>query len=129
MIEALLLVLALGHYGYGMAASLLGVSEPRVFYIFQGLTGAGFFVLAGLVLHRKTWPVAVHLALYLVAIWGLVEQLLVVGCGWARLYDPIFRAPPGGGLCGGPRGYGLGLAVVAWLALIVGVGIRGRSDN
>jgi hypothetical protein len=128
MIEALLLVLAIGHYGYAPAAAALGVSEPRIFYLFQGLIGAAFFGLAGLVLYRKAWPVAVRSALQLVALAGVAEQLLVVGCGTMRLYEPIFRAPKGEGLCG--RGwYGVGLAVLAWLAVIVWSARYGQPDR
>jgi len=128
MIEALLLVLAVGHYGYAPAAALLGVSEPRTFYIFQGMIGAGFFVLAGLMLHRKAWPAAVRSVLSLVALAGVAEQLLIVGCGVSRLYEPIFRAPKYEGICG--RGwYGIGAAVVAWLAVVVWQVRYGQPDR
>lgn len=118
MTEALLLLLAAGHYGYEPLAGWLGVEPARVFYVFQGLTGAGFFALAGLTLQRPTWPPAARWAVYLVALWGLAEQTLVVTCGCARLWDASFLAPPGQGLCGGSW-YGVGLAVVAWLAVVV----------
>lgn len=118
MKEALLLLLAVGHYGYEPVAALLGVGPARVFYVFQGATGAAFFALAGLTLHRPHWPAAARLAVHLVALWGLAEQTLVVTCGCARLWDVSFRSPPGEGLCGG-QWYGIGLAVVAWLAVVV----------
>lgn len=120
MLEALLLLLAMGHYGYQPVADLLGVLPTRVFYVFQGVIGAGFFWLAPRVIleRRKHWPQAARWALYGVSLWGLAEQTLVVTCGCARLWDVSFRAPPGEGLCGG-QWYGLGLAVVAWLAVVV----------
>lgn len=118
MREFLLLVLAVGHYGYEPLAALLDSDMARVFYIFQGFTGACFFALAGLTLHRPHWPAAARLAVHLVALWGLAEQTLVVTCGCTRLWDVSFRAPPGQGLCGG-QWYGIGLAVVAWLAVVV----------
>jgi hypothetical protein len=128
MIEALLMVLAIGHYGYAPAAAALGVSEPRIFYLFQGLIGAAFFGLAGLVLYRKAWPAAVRSALQLVALAGVAEQLLVVGCGAARLYEPIFRAPKYEGICG-RWWYGIGMAVVAWLAVLVWQVRYGQPDR
>lgn len=120
MIEALLLMLAVGHYGYEPLAEVLGADRGRVFYVFQGIIGAGFFWLAPRVIleRRKHWPQAARLALYGVALWGLAEQTLIVTCGCARLWDASFRAPPGEGLCGG-QWYGVGLAVVAWLAWLV----------
>jgi hypothetical protein len=118
LLEALLMLLAVGHFGYEPLASLLDVLPTRVFYIFQGVIGAAFFALAGLTLHRPHWPSAARWALYLVALWGLAEQTLVVTCGCARLWNVTFRAPPGQGLCGG-NWYGVGLAVVAWLAMVV----------
>lgn len=118
MLEALLLLLAVGHFGYEPLASLLGVLPTRVFYVFQGVTGAAFFALAGVTLSRPHWPAAARWALHLVALWGVAEQTLVVTCGCARLWDVSFRAPPGQGLCGG-QWYGFGLAVVAWLAVVV----------
>lgn len=118
MKEVLLLLLAVGHYGYEPVAALLGAGPARVFYVFQGVTGACFFALAGLTLHRPHWPAAARLAVHLVALWGLAEQTLVVTCGCARLWDVSFRAQPGEGLCGG-QWFGIGLAVVAWLAVVV----------
>lgn len=118
MREALLLMLAVGHYGYEAVARMLGVDVGRVFYVFQGATGAAFFALAGLTLQRPAWPPAARWAVYLVALWGLAEQTLVVTCGCARLWDVSFRAAPGQGLCG-DQWYGVGLAVVAWLAVVV----------
>lgn len=118
MREALLLLLAVGHYGYEAAARMLGVDTGRVFYVFQGFTGACFFALAGLTLQRPTWPPAARLAVYGIALCGVAEQTLVVTCGCARLWDVSFRAPPGQGLCGSPW-YGIGLAAVAWLAMLV----------
>jgi len=120
VLEALLLLLAIGHYGYQPTADLLGVLPTRVFYVFQGITGAAFFALAPRVVleRRRHWPQAARIALYGVALWGLAEQTLIVTCGCARLRDASFRAPPGEGLCGG-QWYGVGLAVVAWLALLV----------
>lgn len=119
MLEAMLLALAIGHYAYAPVADVLGVLQTRVFYVFQGALGGGFFVLAGLKLQqRRTWPRAARLAAGLVALWGLAEQTMVVTCGCARLWDVSFRAPPGQGLCGG-QWYGVGLAVVAWLAVVV----------
>ncbi len=118
MIEALLLLLAYGHYGYERLGDLLGVDPARIFYVFQGFTGGCFFALAGLKLQRKTWAPAARWAAYLVALWGLAEQTLVVTCGCSRLWDVSFRAPRGEGLCGG-NWYGIGLAVVAWLAVLV----------
>jgi hypothetical protein len=116
--EALLLILAVGHYGYEAVARMLGVDVGRVFYVFQGLTGACFFALAGLTIGRHSWPPAARWAVCGVALWGVAEQTLVVTCGCARLWDVSFRAPPGQGLCGG-QWYGIGLAVVAWLAMMV----------
>lgn len=118
MTEALLLLLAGGHYGYEPLAEWLGVDRGRIFYVFQGLLGAGFFALAGLMFQRPKWPPAARWAVQAVALWGLAEQTLVVTCGCARLWDVSFRAPPGQGLCGG-NWYGVGLAVVAWLAGLV----------
>lgn len=120
MIEALLLTLAVSHYGYEAMAQFLGVDVGRVFYIFQGAVGAGFFWLAprAIIASRHWWPAALLHAVQLVGLAGLAEQTLVVTCGCARLYDPVFRAPPGHGLCGG-QWYGVGLAVVAWLAWMV----------
>ena len=120
MIEALLLVLAVGHYGYEVTARLMEVDRGRIFYIFQGVIGAGLFWLAprAILAVRARWPAALRHAVQFVALAGLAEQTLVVTCGCARLYDPVFNAPPGEGLCGG-QWYGIGLAAVAWLAVLV----------
>ena len=120
MIEALLLALAVAHYSYEATAQLLAADRGRIFYIFQGAVGVGFFWLAprAIIASRQWWPVALLHAVQLVGLAGLAEQTLVVTCGCARLYDPVFRAPPGQGLCGG-QWYGVGLAVVAWLAWMV----------
>lgn len=126
MTELALLVLAVGHYGYELAAALLAADGARVFYIFQGLTGLGFFVMAGLSVPRH-WAPAARWPLYLVALAGVAEQTLVAGCGAVRLYEPTFRAPPGEGLCG-PGWYGAGLAVTAWVALLVYVSMKARHE-
>jgi len=119
VIEVLLLVLAVGHYGYEATAQLLAADRGRVFYVFQGVIGAGFFWLAPrAIVAARRWPVALLHAAQFVGLAGLAEQTLIVTCGCARLYDPVFRAPPGEGLCGG-QWYGVGLAVVAWLAVVV----------
>ncbi len=117
MTDLLLVVLALSHYGYEAGADALGVTPQRVFYIFQGGLGLGFFVMAGL-RARPHWAPAARWALHLVALCGCAEQALVIGCGCGRLWEPVFRAPRGEGLCGGGW-YGVGLAVVAWLAAMV----------
>lgn len=114
----MLVLLAVAHYGYEPLALRLHVDPGRIFYIFQGVVGALFFILAGLTLHRPHWPEAARLSLYGVAWWGLVEQGLVASCGCARLYERDFHAPRGQGLCGEPWS-GIGLAVVAWLAMLV----------
>jgi len=128
MIEALLVVLAIAHYGYEPVASALEVAAPRVFYVFQGAVGAAFFVLAGLVLYRKAWPAAMRSVFSLVALAGVAEQLLIVGCGIARIYEPKIMAPKYEGICG--RGwYGIGAAVVAWLAVLVWQVRYGQPDR
>lgn len=122
MTELALLALVVGHYCYEAAAILLEADSARVFYIFQGATGLGFFVLAGLSVPRH-WAPAVRWPLYLVALTGVAEQTLVAACGAVRLHAPIFRAPPGEGLCG-PGWYGAGLAITAWVVLLVYVSRR-----
>jgi hypothetical protein len=128
VIEALLGILALGHIGYIPIASVLGVSEPRIFYVFQGAIGALAFVLAGIFLHRKAWPKIIHTAMYLAALYGLCEQLLVVGCGTARLWDTVFRSPAGVGLCGS-KWTGFMLTAFAALLWFIVIAIYERSDN
>lgn len=122
MTEALLVVLALGHYGYEASADLLATTPQRIWYVFQALLGGAAFYLAGLRCGERAaargWPEAARLALYCVALAGVAEQALAAGCGCARLWAPVFRAPRGEGLCGGGW-YGAGMAVLTWLALLV----------
>jgi hypothetical protein len=128
MTEALLVILALGHIGYIPIAAALGVNEMRVFYLLQGAIGAGFFALAGLVLNRKTWPKKVTAALRFVALFGVYEQLLMIGCGVPRLWAETFRTPPGQGLCGS-RWTALNFALFTWLIVYVVAALYGRASK
>jgi hypothetical protein len=107
---ALLLAVVLPHYAYQWAAATFGSSEARWHYVLSGAGGVLVFV-AMAAMWRRVVP-------QLVCLWGVAENGLKSGCGFARLHEIVFA--PGGYVCqGGERLTMIG----AWVALLLAMGV------
>ena len=107
----LLVLIASTHYGYEILASAYqdqGAAARAIFYALRGIEGAALFVVVGLLARRPL--------VWLVCLWGAVEESQTTVCRLARGIENVPGYDAFQGLCGAPW-YTLGLMVMAILAV------------